>query len=125
MPSRRCAHPTCTEYVKPPALTCAAHPDAGRALRREHDRQYDRRNRDRDAKSFYNSVAWARARGAKLVQHPVCQRCGAAWSHHVHHVKPLKECTEAEKVSPANLRALCAPCHSAVELETRSACTSR
>lgn len=38
----------------------------------------------------------------------VCERCGAAWAAHVHHRK-LR--SQGGSDSPANLAALCLPCH--------------
>jgi phage terminase large subunit-like protein len=82
---------------------------------------YDQHARDPDAKRFYNSAAWKRARKAKLAQYPVCQRCEKVFAEHVHHVIPLKDCTDAQKLDPGNLFSTCAPCHNIMEAQTQSA----
>lgn len=123
MPSRPCHHPTCAEYVRPGVRYCPAHETAGaqvdRSQRRERDRHYDQHARDPEAKRFYNSAAWLRVRDEVLGDSPVCQRCNAAWSEHVHHRKPLAECAEAERLARDNLMAVCPPCHNILESEIR------
>lgn len=120
MPSYPCRHPTCTAYVNRRGDYCQEHEANGKKERAERNRFYDQHQRDPDAKRFYGSAAWLRARAKKLATDPVCERCGGTWAQHVHHVKTLKQCTPAERVDQRNLMSLCPPCHNAVEAETRA-----
>lgn len=120
MPLRACAHPTCTSYVRSGRF-CGAHAEQGRAARAETTRFYDQHVRDADAKRFYNSAAWLSIRAAVLAAFPVCQRCIEAWAEHVHHVKPLRDCSPAEAIDRENLRAVCPSCHNAIEAEAAAA----
>lgn len=45
-------------------------------------------------------------RASFLKLHPICQRCGAAWSKHLHHKD-----RNTSNTSASNLEALCQPCH--------------
>jgi 5-methylcytosine-specific restriction protein A len=115
VPSHPCRWPTCTAYV-PTYGYCADHAGKATAVRREDRRHYDKHRRDPDAKRFYDSAAWQVARKLKLAEDPVCERCGAAWSRHVHHVKPLKPHPEL-RLDRRNLMAVCPPCHNEIEAE--------
>lgn len=117
MPSYPCRHPTCTTYVARRGDYCPAHQEKGRQERAERNRFYDQHLRDADAKAFYNSAGWQRARATKLAEHPVCERCGRAWARHVHHRIPLAECTPEQRLAQENLKSLCVPCHNAEEAE--------
>jgi 5-methylcytosine-specific restriction protein A len=116
VPSYPCRSPTCTAYVARRGDACPDHTGAasGKAEKR---RRYDAEDRDREAKAFYNSAAWRRARSTKLAAEPVCERCGGAWSKHVHHVKKLKTNPEL-RLTQSNLMALCHGCHSEIEAES-------
>jgi 5-methylcytosine-specific restriction endonuclease McrA len=48
-------------------------------------------------------------RARLLALYPLCQRCGADWSHHLHHVD-----RDPFNRSPANCQMLCERCHAAV-----------
>lgn len=119
MPVYPCRHPTCGAYVQRRGDYCEAHQEQAKASRAEQHRHYDKYQRDPESKAFYNSAAWERARAICLREHPVCQRCERAWSRHVHHRKPLKQCTPEEKLDQKNLEALCVPCHNTAESETK------
>lgn len=117
MPSYPCKHPICNSYVRRRGDYCEAHQAQGKQARRERDRYYDKHQRDPDAKRFYNSSAWKRARALKLATDPVCQRCQRQWAQHVHHRIPLKRCTDEQRTAQDNLLSVCAPCHNAIEAE--------
>ena len=118
MPSYPCRWPTCTVYVGKRGDYCAEHEAHGRRERAERNRFYDQHVRDPEAKRFYDSAAWQRARATKLARDPVCEKCQRAWAAHVHHKKPLKECTPRERLDQQNLMSLCQPCHNTIEKET-------
>lgn len=115
MPSHPCRWPTCPEYVRERGTYCPAHAEAGRKDKGRAQAHYDQHMRDPIAKIFYNSAAWLRARMTKLSANPICERCREVFAAHVHHVKPLKECTPAQKTAQGNLMSLCASCHNIME----------
>jgi 5-methylcytosine-specific restriction enzyme A len=98
---RTCREPGCPQLVlEPGRYRCPRHHkdlrarlDAGRLGARA--RGYD--------------AAWERVRAAFLVAHPRCQRCGAP-AVDVDHVVAIDD--GGPRLDPANLRALCHPCHS-------------
>jgi 5-methylcytosine-specific restriction endonuclease McrA len=114
MPVFPCAHPTCTAHVPTRGASCPAH-GASQAAPKSRHSYYDQHQRDREAKQFYNSAAWLRARKLKLAANPVCQRCQIVFAQHVHHKKKLRDCAPAEKLEQSNLMSLCQPCHNAEE----------
>ena len=116
MPSHPCRHPTCSAYV-PRRGYCPDHQEQGRRDRRARNRFYDQHLRDPEAKKFYDSAAWQRARQTKLASEPVCERCRRVFAQHVHHRIPLSRCTPEQRVEQANLMSVCAPCHNAIEAE--------
>ena len=121
MPS--CAYPPCTRSVPAEGDYCADHASVGQQSGAASQRFYDQHRRDPAAKQFYNSKAWKDARAKCLANHPVCERCikldadSKAFAVHVHHIKPLKQCSDEEKTAQSNLQALCVPCHNTVESE--------
>jgi 5-methylcytosine-specific restriction endonuclease McrA len=117
MPSFCCKHPTCQTYL-PARGYCPAHAEQGKQS--TATKFYDQHVRNPAAKQFYNSAAWERTRADVLAENPVCQRCGEAFSAHVHHVIPLSECTEAQKTDRGNLWGVCPPCHNTIEAEMRA-----
>lgn len=127
MPSLPCKHPTCNAFVKRgEGRYCANHQDRAQEERQQHDRtaadrHYDKHHRDTEAKAFYNSAAWQRARETCLAHHPICKRCQRKWAKHVHHKIPLARCTPEQRTAQDNLDPLCPPCHTAVEREAAAA----
>ena len=87
-----CREPGC------PALT----PEGGRC--RAHRRTYERR-RGTPGQRGYNAE-WRRMRKVVLAAHPYCE-CGARATE-VDHIKPLRQ---GGTHAPANLKAMCRPCH--------------
>lgn len=65
------------------------------------------RRRGTTAERGYGS-AHQRQRAGLLKDHPVCQRCGADWSRHLHHRD-----RDTFNRSAENAEALCEPCHQA------------
>jgi predicted HNH restriction endonuclease len=43
------------------------------------------------------------------------------FASHVHHKKPLAQCTPPERTDPENLMSVCPPCHNIVEAEASRA----
>lgn len=115
MPSFVCKHPPCN-VILPARGYCPAHA----ATARPATQFYDQHLRDRDAKRFYNSAAWRRAREIKLGDVPWCEECNQAAAEHVHHKKPLQDCTPAERIAQDNLQSVCLPCHNAIEARVRA-----
>ena len=79
-------------------------------------RDYDRRRRDREAKRFYDSVAWKRVRRLKLATAPLCERCQSRGltvvADQVHHKQELRDRPDLA-LDVANLESLCRCCHNA------------
>jgi 5-methylcytosine-specific restriction enzyme A len=80
-------------------------------------RNYDQRSRDPEAKRFYNSGAWQRARLYKLQSDPLCEHCldqsllvAATLVHHKIEVRQ----SEAKRLDLTNMVSLCAACHARV-----------
>jgi len=91
------------------------HRPAGGPTRQQRLRDYDRNRRDRDAKAFYDSAAWRRLREQVLRDRPSCEDClsrqRATPATDVHH--RIKRSVRPDlALDPANLMALCGPCHS-------------
>jgi 5-methylcytosine-specific restriction endonuclease McrA len=85
--------------------------------------EYDRRQRDPDAKRFYNSTAWRECRALKLRANPACEVCyrdrrAVVRATHVHHVEELSEVPD-KALDLSNLQALCGPCHSRLHARQR------
>lgn len=96
-----CSQPCCDEYVDKRGDFCPA-----------HARPLDGRIRDRkDAKGFYNSSAWRRARATKLAHTPWCEKCLTRAANIVHHRIPLRDCSPIERLTQSNLQSICHPCH--------------
>lgn len=117
MPVYPCRWPTCRSYVPRRGAYCKVHEQHGRQDRRDRDRLYDRYARDPEARAFYGSAAWQRARATKLARCVTCERCKVVFARHVHHRKPLKDYPELA-LAQDNLEALCIPCHNQAEAET-------
>lgn len=121
MPAARCKHPTCTAIIARPATHCPDHAGDRRAHRAAQDRYYSQHIRDPEAQAFYHSRRWKLARAAKLAESPICSQCRREWARHVHHRKPLAQCTDTERTDPRVLMAVCPDCHNTLEAELRAA----
>lgn len=114
MPSFNCRHPTCPALL-PARGYCARHQHLAPQEKAERNRDYDQHRRDKDAKRFYDSAAWQRARADKLGANPICERCGREFAAEVHHVIPLRQCDDEQRTDPSNLQSLCGGCHKRIE----------
>jgi 5-methylcytosine-specific restriction enzyme A len=76
---------------------------------------YDRRQRDREAKKFYNSAPWLSLRLSKLREDPLCQVClrtdRYVAASHAHHIVPIRVNPDLA-LDIDNLESLCHSCHS-------------
>jgi 5-methylcytosine-specific restriction protein A len=124
MPVYACKWPTCSDFVPRKGDYCQAHAEEGRETKRNRNRFYDKHLRDRDAKKFYDSAAWKHARAKKLATDPICEHCREQFAEHVHHKKPLQQCTRRESLDQAMLMSACIPCHNVEEAELQR-CSSR
>jgi len=80
----------------------------------EADRDYNHRQRDRTAQSFYESTAWRRVRRIKLSDSPLCEECKRGGTlvaaTVVDHIMPIRQ--GGAKLEMDNLQSLCQSCHS-------------
>jgi 5-methylcytosine-specific restriction enzyme A len=108
-PKHECSWPGC--HVLTTTAKCPDHE------RKRHE-FYDKYNRDKDAKHFYNSSLWDKAREAKKQRSPLCESCKARGiivsMDIVHHADGHRE-----NLSDDNLVSLCNPCHSKLETMKR------
>ena len=83
-------------------------------------------SRNRDYQKLLNSRRWKELRVWKLQHNPLCELCQQEGyvraSVDVHHIKPVESATSLKEMeelcfSPANLMALCIPCHVKVHKE--------
>lgn len=86
--------------------------DSHKRLRHRH---YDEHKRDREAKRFYGSAAWRRARDAVLIRdNGLCQPClrrkRITPANTVHHKDPLRKAWD-KALDLDNLEAICPACH--------------
>jgi 5-methylcytosine-specific restriction protein A len=115
MPSYRCEHPTCVEYIRERGYC----PDHANGQRSDARTFYDQHLRNPESKRFYDSAAWQRARRSKLAAQPVCEATGCGkLAEHVHHDAPILD-APSRRLDPTNLVSLCAACHARLESERR------
>lgn len=79
--------------------------------KRQAAKRYDKYNRDKEAKRFYNSKAWRTVREMVLTRdNYLCQQClkekNITPAYTVHHIKELKECPELA-LDEKNLETIC------------------
>lgn len=70
----------------------------------------------RERQKIYQSRQWRLLRVFKLINNPVCERCGREFSAEVHHRDSFMNYTRAEEryrkaFDVNNLEALCSHCH--------------
>lgn len=99
MPSRAhrpCSKPGCRALVVPPRSYCD-----------EHQREYNARRPTPAARGY--DAAWRKLRARVLREEPICGECRERSSTHVDHIVAQAKGGTNER---ANLRGLCAGCHS-------------
>ena len=88
-------------------------------------------SRDKRYQRLLNDRRWKELRRSYLQQHPLCERCqregfvtAAVDVHHKQPVESAKTEQEMERLAynPANLEALCIPCHIKTHQEMHSHC---
>jgi 5-methylcytosine-specific restriction protein A len=114
MPSYRCKWPTCCAWVTPQPGYCPSHEDKAPVQSAPRHANYDREQRDEEAKRFYNSAAWLHVRAQRLAENPVCEGCTREWATDVHHKVPVRE-SAVLRLEPTNLVCLCSACHKRIE----------
>ena len=86
-------------------------------------------SRDPKYQKLFNSKRWKLLRRSYLQQHPLCERCqregfvrAAVDVHHKTPIESAKTKQDMERLAynPANLEALCIPCHIKTHQEMRS-----
>lgn len=121
MPSFPCLSPACDGYAVSRNGFCPECEAQGKVSGPSYrGAYYDQHLRDPYARAFYNSARWLRARGIKLRETPVCERCQKVFANTVHHIKPLRDCSPAERIDQKNLFSACGPCHSIIEAELKN-----
>jgi len=98
---------------------CAEHAHMAEQQRRERHKQYDERQRDKQAAAFYKSVEWERARQQALIRdHGLCQDClleqRITPADMVHHKIPVRMNWDL-RLRLDNLVSLCSSCHSKID----------
>jgi hypothetical protein len=115
MPQYNCKHPTCNQTTGTRGGYCDNH--AGSAPTPQAD--YDRHQRDRRSKAFYNSERWSKTRLSWLARHPTCDYPGChELARHVHHIKPVAEVRDGQPwllYDGDNLQSLCIAHHNMIE----------
>ena len=76
------------------------------------------------ANAVYNTRMWGRLRKARLMEHPLCEKCGKNLSVEVHHIVPIPRNADLLTAKTVgfdlnNLIALCRECHSAQHKNNR------
>ena len=108
-PPRPCTYPGCAGLSH--QSRCELH-------RTERNKHYDRYRRDKEAKRFYNSDLWQKARVAKLSRDPLCakhlERGQVVAAELVHHLDG-----DIYNLLPNNLQSLCNSCHTSIEVAQR------
>lgn len=103
-PKHPCSYPGC------PALTdrqyCPVHKKLTDAL-------YDKYQRYKPSREFYNSKEWKKKRADFLIEHPFCEECRREGrltaATVVDHITPIR--MGGAELDDNNLQALCASCH--------------
>ena len=84
-------------------------------------------SRNKDYQRLLNSRRWKELRVWKLQHNPLCELCQQEGGYisasvDIHHIKPVESATSLKEMeelcfNPANLMALCIPCHVKVHKE--------
>lgn len=112
-PKRPCSYPSCNQITDD--KYCDKHARQEEAKRHRH---YDKYKRDKQARDFYHSLAWEKAREQVLIRdHYLCQHClkekRITPADMVHHIKPLKDYWDL-RLTLTNLISLCHACHNRI-----------
>lgn len=109
-PRKICSKPGCRELTAD--RYCAQH-------KGDNNRYYDKYQRNQEAKAFYHSLEWRRAREQALIRdHGLCQHClrdkQITTADMVHHIKPIKTHWHL-RLLLSNLLSLCNSCHNKID----------
>ncbi|MED1642149.1 HNH endonuclease [Brevibacillus agri] len=112
-PKRPCAAPGCRSLAD--SGYCPEHQQIVRDQKRERNKQYDLRQRDKQARDFYRSAEWEWLRQQALMRdHGLCQDCldqqHIRTADVVDHIKPVRPFWHL-RLRLDNLRSLCHPHH--------------
>ena len=99
MPTRLCTAPRCPN----PAIY--------RGYCHTHAEQRNRQTHNYQSVLLYKRKRWRILRRHILDQQPICQHCDRTLATEVDHIQPIEH--GGQPYDPANLQALCTPCHSA------------
>lgn len=111
-----CAHCGCNRLIDCTERYCNAHKKRDKA---ESDKDYDKNRRNKEAKAFYNSIAWKRKRQQILVRdkgidvYVYMTEGRIVKAEHVHHIVELDEDSSLALVD-SNLISLSAATHSTI-----------
>lgn len=87
----------------------------------ERNRYYDKYHRNPESSAFYHSAVWKVAKRRCLeIKGPSCGLCKIKLHDLIHHIKPIIECSEAEKIDINNLLPLCHLCHNKIHKAAQS-----
>lgn len=111
-----CAHCGCNKLIDCTERYCDVHKKRDKA---ESDKQYDKSQRNKEAKAFYNSTAWKQKRQQILIRdkgidvYVYMTECRIVKAEHVHHIVELEEDSSLALVDD-NLISLSAATHSTI-----------
>lgn len=111
-----CAHCGCNRLIDCTERYCDVHKKRDKA---ESDKQYDKSQRNKEAKAFYNSTAWKRKRQQILIRdkgidvYMYMTEGRVVKAEHVHHIVELEEDSSLALVDD-NLISLSAATHSTI-----------
>lgn len=112
---RPCAYPGCPKLASD--LYCEEHAAAGEQERLQHQRKYNRYERDKSVVRKYDG-RYRKLRNLYIQSHPLCEECLKRGlyvpAQEVHHIKPVKWGGEH---SFDNFMALCQSCHTKLDRE--------
>lgn len=112
-PKRPCSYPSCNQITDD--KYCDKHLEHARQEEAKRHRHYDKYKRDKQARDFYHSLAWEKAREQVLIRdHYLCQHClkekRITPADMVHHIMPVRTHWHLRLVL-SNLVSLCNACH--------------
>ena len=106
-----CSKPGCPELVKAGNTYCEKHREEVVSKR---NKRYDRNQRDKKAKKFYQSSTWRKVRNRYIKNNPLCEHCKKRGrteiADEVDHIIPI-QVDWSKRLSSDNLQSLCHSCH--------------